>query len=118
VIFGGERMLGVKVEISRYIDASFPGWVECTLVDVAGDEHVFVEKVPLVTGVHLDAASIYPQSGVIACVVLGESERDDGRQLVRVDTQTPWGVQSTAGKSRFDVLSEQMCELFGEGGVG
>jgi hypothetical protein len=84
-------MLGVRVNISRYADASFPGWVECTLVDALGHEHVFVEKVPVVTKAHLDAASSYPQSGVIACVVLGSSESDDGRQFVRIDTQSPWG---------------------------
>jgi len=57
---------------------------------------VFVEKVPVATKAHLDSASSYPQSGVIACVVLdlGISQSDDGRQLAHIDTQTPWGVQS------------------------
>lgn len=71
-------MLGVRVNISRYADDSFPGWVECRLVDALGHEHVFVEKVPVVTKAHLDAASTYPQSGVIACVVLGSRKSDDG----------------------------------------
>ena len=79
---------------------------------------MFVEKVPLVTKAHPDAASDYPQSGVIACIVLGRSERDDGRQLVHIDTQRPWGVESTAGKSRFDVFAEQLREINSEGGAG
>jgi transposase len=41
---GGECMLGVSVEISRYVDDSQPGRVECGLVDALGDEHLFVEK--------------------------------------------------------------------------
>jgi hypothetical protein len=61
--YGGERRLGVSVEISRYVDDSQPGWVECRLVDVLGDEHLFVEKVPVVTRVDLDAASNFPQGG-------------------------------------------------------
>ena len=103
-------MLAVRVNISRYVDESFPGWVECTLVDAYGYDHVFVEKVPVVTKAHLDSASSYPQSGVIACVVLdlGISQSDDGRRLVHIDTQTPCGVQSLAGRSRFDVFPEQL----------
>ena len=101
-------MLRMRVDISRYVDGSFPGWVECTLVDAYGDDHVFVEKVPVVTKAHLDAASSYPQSGVIACVVLGSGQSDNGRRLVHIDTQTPWGVQSLAGTSRFYVFPEQL----------
>src|SRR5215475_9487773 len=108
-------MLGVRVKISRYVDASQPGWVECGLLDASGDEHVFVEKVPVVTQADLDSASRYPQSGVIACIVQdrGISRSDDGRRLVHIDTQTPWGVQSLAGESRFDVFSEQLVADLG-----
>jgi len=104
-------MLGVRVNISRYADDSFPGWVECRLIDALGHEHVFVEKVPTVTKAHLDAVSSYPQSGVIACVVLGSCESDDGHQLVHIDMQTPWGVQSLAGRSQLDVLPGQLVEF-------
>jgi hypothetical protein len=104
-------MLGVRVSISRYADDSFPGWAECRLVDALGHEHVFVEKVPVVTEANLDAASSYPQSGVIRCVVLGAAESDDGRQLVHIDMQTPDGVESLAGTSRFDAFPEQLIEL-------
>ena len=104
-------MLSVKVSIVRYTDDSVPGWVECRLIDALGHEHVFVEKVPIVTTADLDAGSSYPQSGVIACVVLGSSEGDDGRQLAHIDTWTPDGVESVAGESRFDVFLEQLVEF-------
>jgi hypothetical protein len=104
-------MLNVRVNISRYTDDSVPGWVECRLIDALGHEHVFVEKVPIVTTADLDAASSYPQSGLIACVVQGSSEGDDGRQLVHIDTWTPDGVESLTGRSRFDVFPEQLVEL-------
>ncbi len=110
-------MLGVRVNISRYVDGSFPGWVECTLVDAFGYDHVFVEKVPVVTKDYLDAASSYPQFGVIACVVLGISQSDDGRRLAPIDTQTSWGVESLAGRSRFDVFPEQLVADLGSLGL-
>jgi hypothetical protein len=112
-VTANEPMLGVRVKIFRYVDASHPGWVECGLVDAFGCEHVFVEKVPVVTEAHLDAASSYPQSGVIACVALGSSESGDGRPLVHIDMQTPWGVQSLAGGNRFDVFPEQLVSDLG-----
>ena len=62
----------------------------------------------------LDAASSYPQFGVIACVVLGIGPSDDGRRLAHIDTQTPWGVESLAGRSRFDVFPEQLVPLHGD----
>jgi hypothetical protein len=111
-------MQGVNVKICRYVDDSFPGWVECRLVDALGHEHVFVEKVPAVTKAHLNEASSFPQAGVIACIVLGRSESDDGRELVHIDTQTPWSIESSDGRSRFDVWSEQLCEFPCEGEDG
>jgi hypothetical protein len=98
--YGGEPMLGIRVKISRYADESQPGWVECRLIDALRHEHVFVEKVPVVTMAHLDAGSSFPQVGVIACIVLGRSERDDGSHVVHIDTQTPWGACDANWKCR------------------
>jgi len=90
-------MLGVRVKISRCADAWQPGWVECRLVDALGHEHVFVEKVPVVTKAHLDAASSFPRAGFTACIVVGRSECDC-RQVVRIDTQTPWASNPRLGE--------------------
>jgi len=49
------------------------------------------------TKAHLDAASSFPRAGFIACIVVGRSERDC-RQVVRIDTQTPWGIESTGSE--------------------
>jgi len=101
-------MLGVRVEIFRYVDDSQPGWVECRFVDAFGQEHVFLEKVPIVTTALLDAATTYPQPGHIACIAVARHMRDDGRELVQIDTQMPYGIASKTGKSRFDVFLEQL----------
>jgi hypothetical protein len=99
------------VKISRYVDAAFPGWVECSMVDAIGHEHRIVVKVPEVTVADLGETSNFPQPGFIACVVAGKNKRDDGSQLVRIDTERPWGVETTVGKTKFEVLPEQLCEL-------
>ncbi len=102
-------MLGVKVEIRRYVNDAQPGVVECLLVDAWGKQHLFIEKVPVVTAKNLDASSSYPRAGVIACRIV---ERRDvyGREIVKVETETPWGVESTDGETRFDVSGSQLVE--------
>jgi hypothetical protein len=80
------------------------------MVDATGSEHLFVEKVPAVTKAGLDETSHFPQPGFIGCVVIERHKRDDGSHLVRIDTQIPWGVETAAGRTKFDVLSEQLCE--------
>ena len=103
-------MVGVRVDIMRYTDDSQPGWVECYLTDAHGHRWSFVEKVPIVTAAYLDAASNYPQPGVIACEVV-ERRRDGRREIMTIDTERPWHVESTTGETRFEVCSEQVIEL-------
>ena len=100
----------IEVEITRFVDASQPGFVECKLVDALGREHLFVEKVPVVTLEYLDASSRYPKQGVVACRIV-EKKRVDNRDVFRVNTEEPWGVESTAGEVEFDVFPEQLLEL-------
>ena len=76
------------------------------MVDATGHEHRIVVKAPEVTEAALAETSNFPQPGFIACIVIGRNKRDDGSQLVRIDTQT-----TTVGRTKFDVFSEQLCEL-------
>ena len=99
-------MLFVKVKIVRYVDNAFPGWVECTMVDATGHEHLFVEKVPAVTLAALDETSNFPQPGFISCIVIARNKRHDGSQVVRIDTQT-----TTVGRTKFDVFPQQLSEF-------
>ena len=88
------------------------------MVDATGHEHRIVVKAPEVTEAALAETSNFPQPGFIACIVIGRNKRDDGSQLVRIDTQTPWGIESISGRTQFEVLSEQLCEFPREQGVG
>jgi hypothetical protein len=103
-------MPDMKVEISGFVDDSFPGWVECRLVDASGRAHLFVEKVPVVSLEPLDARTGYPRDGAIACTVLGRHRGAADREVVTVDTGLPDGVESKEGESRFEILSEQLVE--------
>ena len=103
-------MVGVCVDIVRYVDDSQPGWVEARLRDVSGRDWVFVEKVPVLTETSLSAGSDYPQPGVIACEVVGSWLDESGREVHAIDTARPWGVEAQ-GVSRFEVWAEQLVPL-------
>jgi hypothetical protein len=103
-------MVGVRVTITRYVDDDQPGWVECVLTDAWGKAWLFVQKVPIVTTSELDSLSQYPQPGVIACQIVEKQRDGGGREVITVDTATPWGVETTTGEVRFDVLPEQLAE--------
>ena len=101
----------VRVVIRKYVDPAAPGWVECILVDAAGREVRFVEKVPVVTNDDLGPDSPYPQAGVIACEVLGTRLDAEGRDLATISTVKPWGVESAGGETEFEVPCEQLLEI-------
>ena len=104
-------MLGIKVTIERFEDDSQPGWVECRFVDAAGRTHIFVEKVPVVSDENLDATSAYPRPGVLGCQPVGSRAGAEGQEIIIVETVQPWGIESKAGETRFEVVREQIIEF-------
>ena len=103
-------MLAVRVEITRLVDASLPGWVECWFEDAHGIRHFFFEKTPVVTSANLGASSSYPTDGVIGCELL-EHSVDPEIGIMKVSTRRPWGIESKEGLFLFDVRPEQLVEL-------
>jgi len=96
-------MHNVTVRIVRFVDSSFPGWVECELVDVAGRCHILKDKVPIFTVEDLDAESKYPMRGFVACEVVERYQNKKGQEFVRVSTIKPYHIESTEGLSEFTV---------------
>lgn len=78
----------LRVEILRWADDSFPGFVECQIVDLEGASIRFIEKAPIVTSVALSAASVFPQSGYISCLAV---VRHTGGSAT-ADVELPSGV--------------------------
>ena len=101
-------MTSIAIEIVRYVDDHFPGYVECLLTDARGDAHRFIEKVPVVTVANLTANSSYPQLGSLDCVIEDEWTDGTGNKLVRANTEKPSGIESTTGKWAFVVLADQV----------
>jgi hypothetical protein len=95
----------IQIEIVRFVDDGVPGWVEFHLTDANGRLWTFIEKVPVISQVELDAQSVYPQPGFIACEILAKNA-----DVVTVDTQRPWGIESTDGQTQFDVSAHAVVE--------
>ncbi len=93
---------------SRDVDATFPGWVECELVDAAGHCHTLRDKVPIFTVDDLGSDSRYPAPGIVACEVLERYLDEKGRELARIGTIKPWGIESTEGLCEFTVLASRL----------
>ena len=105
-------MLGVKVTILRYISNDpQPGIVECQLEDANSNRWLFIEKTAIVSTANLDAKTSYPQPGIIACEVVRRSRESADREVVRINTERPWLVESIDGSTEFDVLAESLVDL-------
>ena len=103
------------IQISRFVDDRQPGFVECVLVDAFGKAHVFIEKVPVVTTENLLPTSTYPTAGTLDCEIVAEWTDDSGRALMRIDTERPWGVESTEGLTEFVVALPTPSPACGRG---
>jgi hypothetical protein len=101
-------MPAIPVTISRFVDEHQPGFVECVLTDAFGQQHLFVEKVPVVTLEDLWSTSTYPRPGELACEIEAEWQDTEGRFLVRVNTERPCGIESTVGMTNFVLVSSQV----------
>jgi len=95
----------IAIEVSRFVDDDFPGFVECIFVDAAGQSHVFVDKIPIVTTENLEPTNDYPQPGAIRCEIEAEWVDAQGRSLARITTDRPDSVESADGQSCFVVLA-------------
>jgi hypothetical protein len=101
-------MPALVVEISRFVDAAFPGFVECVLIDANGQSHRFIEKVPYISKQSLSVTSVYPCPGLIDCEIEAMSKTKAGCLIVHVNTEKPWGVVSTTGQTQFLVEASQL----------
>ena len=100
-------MPALAVDIVRFVDEHQPGFVECRLLDAQGHTHCFIEKVPVVSTENLSSSSTYPRPGTIACQIVQRS-MDGSRQLLKVNTELPWHVESTTGATEFVVALAQV----------
>lgn len=111
-------MIGIKVLITSYVsDLPQPGIVECEFFDAHNRRWRFVEKIAIVSAEYLDARSSYPQTGVIACEIVGRRCDPSGLETIIVDTERPWCVESVEGNMRFEVLAASLVQWEGDSTV-
>ncbi|RFS14450.1 hypothetical protein [Emticicia sp. C21] len=103
-------MKAFKVEIIRFADNSQPGFIEARFKDAWDIEHVVIDKVPVLTLEDLDENSDYPKEGVVACEILKKWEDANGRTILTIDTEKPWGIYTIEELTRFDLLEEKLVE--------
>ena len=101
-------MYMLNVQILRFVDSNFPGWVECVLKDSSNREWLFIDKIPIFTDQNLHEMSHYPQQGVIACEIIRTWVEFDGRKRCIITTEIPWGIAAQDGKTEFEVFYNQL----------
>ena len=95
----------LELQIVRFVEECQPNIVEAKFFDSEGRCHSFVDKSAIfTTDWSLDAATKYPQPGVIRCHVLARWQVPTGPAVVRVTTE----IESTEGVSEFVVLANQL----------
>jgi|GEM_PF-793483 len=91
----------VAATATRFVDAAQPGWIECVLIDISGRAHTFVDKVPVITTEAFDERTAYPQPVALDCEIMDRYALPDGRMVIAINTSTPWGLESTEGRTHF-----------------
>lgn len=104
-------MKGIKIKIIRFVSNDQPGFVECTFKDAWDKEFKIEEKIPVVTSGYLDEDSRYPHEGVIACEVMRTWTDETGRQLVTIDIDKPWAIETVDGLKQFDIIQKDLIEI-------
>jgi hypothetical protein len=99
------------VTIIEYISSdSYPDWVRCRFEDVHGKEWPIKEKVPVVTSHGFDESTPLPHPAYVAVRILKRYLDAQGRDVVTVDTDAIWGIETEDGASVFDVFGSQVVE--------
>lgn len=98
------------VTITRVLDYGQPNWVEAQFTDAHGQIRTFHDKEPIFVDKDPDPAVDYPQPGFVRCEFISESKDADGREVLRINTATPDGVESTEGQTSFEVYRSQVHE--------
>jgi hypothetical protein len=101
-------MAEIEVAILRITDEAFPGFIECNLIDAHGQEHTFLEKMPVISCLDISSHVAFPIPGRIACEIEAELKDETGRTLLLVDTTRPHVIESSSGQTRFELLPSQV----------
>jgi hypothetical protein len=91
----------LRVVAIRWVSNDFPGWMEVSALDVRGQEHRIVEKVPILSRHTITDQSPFPFELWIA----GEMDGIDGDQVTVTFSE---GVETTDGARRITVSTSDV----------
>lgn len=98
-----------SARITRVIDSSsYPDWLELRFTDAHGKEWVLEEKAPVVTCEDVVPREPYKEDASIAAMVVDKQIAGDGRSIVVVNTDKPWGISDVGGNTHFDLLADNL----------
>lgn len=89
---------------------SHPDRVRCRFEDVHGKEWTLEEKVPVVTPHGFDENTPLPHPAYVAVRILNTYRDACNREVVTVDTNAIWGIETEDGQSVFEVFGSQVIE--------
>jgi hypothetical protein len=99
----------IRIPIVRWVRDDNPGWVECLLTDASGRTWRLVDKLAIFSkAIDLDENSVYPQPGILACEAVAAKVDAQNRNIVVINIEKPWGVESVEGATLFDVFQAQI----------
>jgi hypothetical protein len=96
-------MRNIIVDIIKYTNENFPGWVRCKLIDAFGKVHYFNEKVPVVSFEDITKNTILPKTGYISGEIINEKG-----DIIFISTDKPYGIESEEGINKFYVNNNQV----------
>jgi hypothetical protein len=96
----------LEVDIIKYTQEDFPGWVLLKFNDSSGKTHYFEEKVPIVSNRSIDENSFFPQKGFIRGNII-----DTKNDVVCFSTLEPDHIESKNGVNTFYVDKKQIFKF-------
>jgi len=99
----------LQVEFTKFVDDSFPGFVQCEFSDALGKRHAIVDKVPVLTLAELGPESTYPQPGTVTCEIVSRYQSDAGNDLANITISRPNSLETVDGITEFVVSSSILC---------
>jgi hypothetical protein len=95
-------------QITRRISDDPPGFVECQFTDAFGKTWTIHEKLPVVAGALVSPDGPFPQPAIVACTVLSRTSDGTGNGIVKITTESPWGIEAVDGTKQFEVFASQL----------
>lgn len=101
-------MAALLATVCRVADMNFPIWVELRFADASGNEHVVIEKVPVLFSGEFDIATL-PTACAIPCSVLRTCADPVIGEVAEIDISEPYGIESIEGQTHFEVPFTMLC---------